>query len=171
MLNQSIMRGGILLIAALAGCDRTSDGSRAHEDSTFAGLQNRGGMAMGVDQYTSSHEFDITADGGRVSLQRDSADSVGIARIRAHMRLIRQAFEAGDFSSPAFVHDRAMPGTDVMAKKRDAITYTYQDLPRGAAVVITTRDSAARVAIADFMKAQRGDHQSGGSDHNLHKSN
>ena len=171
MLNKSIVRASILLIAALSGCDRASGDSRASEDSSFAALQNRGGMAMGVDQYTSSHEFDITADGGRVSLQRDSADSAGIARIRAHMRFIQHAFETGDFSSPAFVHDRAMPGTDVMAKKRGAITYTYQDLPRGAAVVITTRDSAARVAIADFMKAQRGDHQSGGSDHSLHKSN
>ena len=171
MLNKSIMRASLLLIAALSGCDRASDGSRASGDSSFAALQNRGGMAMGVDQYTSSHEFDITADGGRVSLQRDSADSVGIAQIRAHMRLIQHAFEASDFSTPAFVHDRAMPGTDVMAKKRNSITYTYQDLPRGAAVVMSTRDSAARVAIADFMKAQRGDHHSGGSDHSLHKSN
>ena len=168
MLNKSIIPASILLIASLSGCSRTPpDGL---PDSSFAALQNRGGMAMGVDQYTSTHEFDITPDGGRVSLQRDSADSVGIAQIRAHMRLIQHAFQAGDFSTPAFVHDRDMPGTDVMAKKREAIAYTYQDLPRGGAVVIATQDSAARVAIADFMKAQRGDHHSGGSDHSRRKS-
>ena len=124
---------------------------------------------MGVDQYSSRHTFDITADGGRVSLQRDSADSVGIAQIRAHMRLIQHAFQAGDFSTPAFVHARDMPGTSVMAAKRNVITYTYQDLPRGGAVVITTQDSAARAAIVEFMMAQRGDHHSGGTDHSAAK--
>jgi hypothetical protein len=171
MLNKSNIAAIILLSAALSGCNRGPESAASSADTSFAALQSRGAMAMGVDQYTSSHEFDITADGGRVSLQRDSADSVGIAEIRAHMRLIQRSFEAGDFSTPAFVHDRDMPGTAVMAKKREAITYTYLDLPRGAAVAITTRDSAARVAIADFMNAQRGDHHSGGSDHALRKSN
>ena len=124
---------------------------------------------MGVDQYSSSHTFDVTPDGGRVSLERDSADSVGIAQIRAHMRLIQHAFEAGDFSTPAFVHSRAMPGTGVMAARRSVISYTYQDLPRGGAVVITTQDSVARAAIREFMMAQRGDHHSGGADHSAAK--
>ena len=61
-----------------------------------------------------------------------------------------------------------MPGTDVMSKKRDVITYTYQDLPRGGAVVIATKDSAARAAIADFLMAQRMDHRSGGMDPSMH---
>ena len=163
MLNKSIIAVSALLVAIVSGCDSAPGGRSG--DSSFAALQDRGRMAMGVDQYSSSHVFDITADGGRVSLQRDSADSVGVAQIRAHMRLIQHAFEAGDFSTPAFVHAREMPGAAVMAKKRDAITYTYQDLPRGGAVVITTQDSAARAAIAEFMKAQRGDHHSGGMDH------
>jgi len=54
-------------------------------DHAFGAMQQRGGMAMGVDQYTSTHEFDVTPDGGRVQLQRDTNDSLGVAQIRAHM--------------------------------------------------------------------------------------
>lgn len=141
-----------------AGCRRTVTSD--HADSAFAGVQHRGGMAMGVDQYTSKHTFETTNDGGRISLERDMDDSLGIAQIRAHMKLIQHAFEAGDFSTPAFVHQREMPGTAVLAMKRDAITYRYEDLPRGGAVVITTSDPEARKAIAEFFEAQRGDHRS-----------
>src|SRR5689334_20931759 len=99
-------------------------------DSAFDALQTRGKRAMGVDQYTSSHQFDALPDGGRIELQRDVSDSAGVAQIRTHLQEITRAFKAGDFSTPAFVHLQSVPGTDVMARKRDLITYTYQELPR-----------------------------------------
>ena len=133
-------------------------------DSAFAEMQKRGQMAMGVDQYMSQHKFDVTADGGRIELQRGSPDSLDVAQIRAHMKLIQHAFAAGDFSTPAFVHMKNMPGTDVMAKKKDLITYTYGDLPLGAEVRISTRDPAAKAAITQFLSAQRMEHRAGGED-------
>ena len=149
----------LVTIVFVAGCKNDAPRDKP-ADSSFAAVQQRGGMAMGVDQYTSSHVFDTTPDGGRISLQRDTADSVGIAQIRTHMKLIKHAFEAGDFSAPSFVHDRNMPGTDVMARKRNAIEYSYEELPRGGAVVIKTKDPEALKAIADFLAAQRSDHHS-----------
>ena len=116
-------------------------------------------MAMGVDQYTSTHHFEATSTGGRIELQRDSVDSLGIAQIRAHMKLIQHAFQAGDFSTPAFVHMRDMPGTDVMKAKKDFITYTSADLPRGGEVRIATNDADALAAIKQFMAAQQMDHR------------
>lgn len=151
----------LLCLVIVAGCKRETK-KESSADSSFAAVQERGGMAMGVDQYTSSHVFDTTPDGGRISLQRDTDDSLGIAQIRTHMKLIQHSFEAGDFSAPSFVHNRNMPGTDVMARKRSAIEYTYQDLPRGGAVVIRTKDSEAIKAIAAFFAAQRMDHHSPG---------
>ena len=51
-------------------------------DSGFAGVQARGEVAMGVNQYTSSHVFEPLADGGRIELQRNANDSaVSAARI------------------------------------------------------------------------------------------
>lgn len=118
---------------------------------------------MGVDQYTSVHHFDPLPDGGRIALQRDSADTAGVATIRAHLRRIAAAFGQGDFALPGFVHARDVPGTGVMAAKRDAIRYVFHPLPGGGELRIVTRDSAAVRAVHEFLAFQRTDHRAGGS--------
>jgi hypothetical protein len=143
-----------IVLTLIAGCSETRS-----SDSTFDSMQHRGEMAMGVNQYTSSHQFAVTPEGGRIYLERDADDSLSVEQIRAHMKLIQHAFQAGDFSTPAFVHQREMPGTAVMKQKRGVIQYSYEDLPRGGSVVITTSDPAARAAIAQFLEAQRTDHR------------
>jgi hypothetical protein len=138
-------------------------------DTGFAALQERGKAAMGVDQYTSTHKFDALADGGRIELQRDSDDSAGVAQIRKHLREIAAAFKSGDFTTPAFVHLKEVPGTRVMAARRSQISYTFKPLPRGGEVRIVTKDPEALKAIAEFMAFQRGDHHAGGMDHGAMK--
>jgi len=135
----------------------------ARHDTAFAALQERGKQAMGVDQYTSTHHFDALPEGGRIELQRDVEDSAGIAQIRAHIREIAHAFKSGDFSTPAMVHLREVPGTRVMAERRAAITYEPRDLPRGAELLIRTNDAVALEAIHDFMAFQRGEHHATGA--------
>src|SRR5687767_8929037 len=100
---ETIVRRLVMLpiVAALA-CTSTDRG--ASDDSAFAGVQERGHEAMGVDQYTSEHRFEPLPDGGRIELQRDSADRPGVATIRAHMRDIANRFSGGDFTIPGFVH-------------------------------------------------------------------
>ena len=137
-------------------------GKSPKSDSAFAALQARGQMAMGVDQYASVHHFDVAPDGGRIALQMKADDALGTAQIRAHLKLIQHAFEAGDFSTPEFVHMRAMPGTAVMAERRASIRYEYSDLPRGGQVRIVTTDPQALAAIREFMSAQRTDHKADG---------
>ena len=137
------------------------------QDTSFAAMQKRGKMAMGVDQYTSIHKFDDLADGGRIELQRDRNDSVGTKAIRDHLRAISVAFANGDFSTPAFVHMREVPGTKVMAERRGAIRYAYRELPRGGELLITTSDGAALAAVHQFLAFQRGDHHAAG--HDMHK--
>jgi hypothetical protein len=149
------------IIITTGACTRTSSSAKAPPaDTAFTNMQDRGKMAMGVDQYTSSHHFESTPDGGRIELQRDTVDSLGIAQIRAHMRLIQHAFEAGDFSTPAFVHMKDMPGTAIMSAKRGVIKYRYADLPRGAEVRISTGDPEALKAIGEFLAAQQMEHHS-----------
>src|SRR6266496_6692876 len=89
-------------------------------------------------------------------LEMKTNDSLAIAQIRAHLKLIEHAFQAGDFSTPELVHMRRMPGTEVMSRKGLLIVYTYADLPRGGEVRITTADRESLAAIGDFMSAQRG---------------
>jgi hypothetical protein len=132
------------------------------QDSAYARLQQRGKMAMGVDQYQSQHQFDILPSGGRIALEMKTNDSLSVAQIRAHLKLIEHAFQAGDFSTPEFVHMRSMPGTDVMARNKARIVYSYADLPRGGEVRITTKDPESLAAVHKFMAAQRGDHKAHG---------
>lgn len=162
------------IVATLTACSTAAKSARApvaHDssaaiarpgDPTFAAMQERGRMAMGVDQYTSTHTFDALPDGGRITLVRDATDTLGVRQIRAHLALIEHAFQSGDFSTPEFVHMRTMPGTAVMTQKRDVIAYAYRDLPGGGELRMTTSDSAAIAAIHEFMEAQRGEHHSGG---------
>ena len=152
----------VLLAVAVAACGSGAGKSAAHvRDSGFAGVQARGAAAMGVNQYTSHHVFEPLDDGGRIELQRNAADSAGTAQIRRHMQLIAARFAAGDFALPGFVHARDVPGTDIMAARRAAITYAVETLPRGAALRIRTADTAAIGAIHEFLAFQRQDHHAG----------
>lgn len=150
-------RAPILVVAAALACNSGErDPSR---DSAFAGVQERGHEAMGVDQYTSAHQFEPLPDGGRIELQRDTTDRAGVATIRAHMRDIADRFSRGDFTIPGFVHAQEVPGTRVMAERKAQITYDTSDLPGGAEVRIRSTDSAAIAAIHEFLAFQRRDHR------------
>jgi hypothetical protein len=75
------------VLALLVGCGSESGARSAEEvpgpsDTGFSAIQERGRIAMGMDQYTSTHRFDVLADGGRMGLQRDVDDPAGVATIR-----------------------------------------------------------------------------------------
>jgi len=127
-------------------------------DSSFAAMQHRGAMVMGVDQYTSQHTFDLLPDGGRISLVRDAKDTAGVRTIRAHMQDIARSFAAGDFAHAFAVHQHELPGTGVLRQRRAAIQYRVDTLPGGGAVRITSGDSLAVQAIHQFLSAQRMEH-------------
>jgi hypothetical protein len=132
----------------------------AEADTAFAAVQARGAAVMGVDQYTSTHLFEPLPDGGRIVLQRDSADAAGEETIRAHMRDIAERFAKGDFTLPGMVHAMAVvPGTAVMTERRAAIRYAVELLPRGARVRIVSRDPQAIRAVHEFLAFQRMDHR------------
>lgn len=131
-------------------------------DSAFRALQARGKQVMGVDQYSSSHVFDDSSDGGRVVLQRDVDDTLGTRVIRVHLRDVAKRFTAGDFSLSQTVHgDHEIPGVAQMRVLGAAIRYAYRDLPRGGEVRITTADRRAIEAIHQFLAFQRSDHRTG----------
>lgn len=151
---------GIAMLAPfVAACAQTTPAPR---DSAHDAMQKRGEVAMGVDQYTSVHVFDDLPNGGRIELQRDRSDSAGVNAIRRHLREIVLAFRTGDFSTPAFVHMSTVPGTTVMAERRNLINYHFKELPGGGEVRITTNDPAAISAIHQFLTYQRSEHHAGG---------
>ena len=157
----------------LAACGaRDTPRAKPAADSAFAAMQQRGQAVMGVDQYTSAHVFESLPDGGRIVLDRgDTTDSAGIAAIRAHMREIVADFRNGDFGKPFAVHATEVPGTKVMAERRERISYEASDRPHGAEVRIRTSDPEAVAAVHDFLAFQRSDHRAAGHegmDHSAH---
>ena len=151
--------------AAMAGAHDPSLHAQhtATPDSSFAALQARGAVGMGVDQYTSTHTFEPRPDGGRITLRRDVNDTAGVEQIRAHLAGIATAFAAGNFATPAFVHSGPVPGSDVMAARRSLIRYSVTPIPRGAELVIETSDSTAIDAVHRFLAFQRREHRAGGT--------
>ena len=152
-------RAVLILLSVLAACGERHGRNSTSTDSAFALVQSRGHVAMGVDQYTSSHRFEPLPDGGRITLERNGSDSAGTSQIRSHMRTIALAFQRGDFALPGFVHDREVPGTAVMAQRRSRISYTTDTLPFGAQLRIRSADTAAVNAIHQFLAFQRRDHR------------
>lgn len=116
---------------------------------------------MGVDQYTSAHEFEALPDGGRITLERHRNDPAGVAQIRRHMEQIAVSFRRGDFVLPGFVHDREVPGTRIMHARRALISYTTDSTPAGGRLRIFSGDSAAIDAVHQFLAFQRQDHRTG----------
>jgi hypothetical protein len=137
----------------------------APHDTAFTAMQSRGQDAMGVNQYTSRHQFDDLPAGGRIELQRDSTDTAGVRAIREHLQQITQAFAEGDFTLPGFVHGQTVPGTAVMTANRALIRYEFRSLPGGGEVLIESSDSTSVAAIHDFLAFQRQDHHAAGMVH------
>ena len=160
----------VLLLLAPAAAPLAAQDHVTHDhaamsarDTSFAAMQERGRSAMGVDQYTSAHRFDDAADGGRIVLQRDAADSAGTRVIRDHLASIARQFRAGNFAIPGFVHATDVPGTAVMRARRQRIAYRFEPLPGGGQVSIRTGDRAAIRAIHQFLGFQRAEHHSPGT--------
>ena len=77
---ESRIAAGLAFVAIALAARRpvaAQDHSPATSDSAYAGLQERGKSAMGVDQYTSRHVFEALPDGGRIELQRNQDDAEG----------------------------------------------------------------------------------------------
>ncbi|MFL5513465.1 MAG: hypothetical protein ACJ8CN_13665 [Gemmatimonadales bacterium] len=155
-----LLLAGLLVSPRVAAAQSEHDHhQRADTDTAFASMQERGKAAMGVDQYSSAHQFEDLSDGGRIELQRDSSDHAGVTQIRAHLQRIAKAFAAGNFNVPGFVHAGEVPGTSVMRERRDRISYRFSPLLGGGQVRIATTDRAARRAVHEFLAFQRREHR------------
>jgi hypothetical protein len=125
-------------------------------------LKQRGTEAMGFDQDAATHHFRLTPTGGaiEVTVESGSDDSV-VAAVRNHLRSIASEFAQGDFGKPVATHGEAPAGVAVMQKSGAAITYRYEDLPRGGTVRMAATDGRAVQAIHQFLRYQITEHRTG----------
>jgi hypothetical protein len=147
--------------AAFAGQadDHASCPHRA-KDTHAAGVDHRHDETTGMVPDTSVHHFEITRRGGVIRLEAASAaDEAGRDQARGHLQHVAQAFAAGDFSMPMFIHGQVPPGAATMTRLRDAIRYRYEPTDRGGQITIDASNRQARRAIHDFLRFQIRDHR------------
>jgi|SRR5262249_52588104 len=129
-----------------------------------AGAQKRGDEAMGFPHDKTTHHFRLYRDGGAIEVTaNDSNDSENVQAIRSHLAHIAAMFTNGDFSTPMFIHDQVPPGAAVMKKRRNEISYVFEELPAGGRVRIKAKSQEALRAVHQFLRFQVEDHHTGDS--------
>lgn len=128
-----------------------------------AELKKRGQAAMGFDQDATTHKFLVAEDGGSIEVTvKDPDDTRNLSAIRAHLNEVSASFKQGDFSKPFQTHAEVPPGVDQMKALKDAISYSYEDIPHGGRVRIRTSDPGAIRAVHSFLNYQIREHHTGG---------
>ena len=122
-------------------------------------------MVMGFDQLATTHHFRLYEDGGAIEVTvNDPGDVKDRDAIRAHLPHIAMMFGSGNFEAPMLVHDSShVPGTAVMAERRDRIRYTLVETANGGRVEIVTTDPQALAAVHAFLTYQVAEHKTGDS--------
>jgi hypothetical protein len=108
-------------------------------------------------QLDARQVFETMPNGGIIELQRAPDDSAGMRLVRMRLRALVQALSQGDLASPAAGHLTSAPGARTMIERRNVIRYDYRELPRGAALRITTTDVVARKAVWEFIAFARNE--------------
>src|SRR4051812_25012355 len=125
-------------------------------------LKKRGADAMGFDQDATIHHFRLAEAGGTIEVTvKDEASATVVPRVRLHLETIADEFARGDFRGPLETHAEIPPGVAVMQERAGAISYRYEDLPRGGALRIRTSDAVALEAVHAFLRYQMAAHRTG----------
>jgi len=169
MRNLAIISALLFVVGACDSAKRTAIGAPepvvAQEgDSTQNAMNMRHGDAVGDDPMALAHQFVSTEDGGDIILEREVHEDMGINQIRSHLLLISRSFARGDFTTPGFVHDKPVPGTDVMTERASQISYTVEDTEHGGIVHIRTNDPEALKAVHAFIEFQIAEHHTAPTD-------
>ena len=154
---RGILAASILAIATLVIV-------HAQEPKADEQMNKRGDHVMGFDHMKTTHHFLLQEQGGSIEVTANSADDVESSKqIRMHLKHIAMMFAEGNFKAPMLIHDQTPPGVPVMQKLKAEITYNFEEIDRGAAVRISTKDPKALKAIHDFLRFQIKEHKTGDS--------
>lgn len=105
------------------------------------------------------HIFKMTETGGiEKVLARDPRETRQIALIRQHLKREAEKFQRGNYSDPARLHGKDMPGLKVLEANATHIKITYMELPAGAQITYTTHNLHLLTAVHRWFGAQLSEH-------------
>lgn len=165
--RRSMLASLILVIAILVTvyAQHPKKGHNSNTSGTAEGEMNkRGDHVMGFDHTKTTHHFLLKEWGGSIEVTANNSDDVeSNEQIRMHLKHIAKMFAEGNFNAPMLIHDQTPPGVPVMQELKGEIEYNYEEIDRGAAVRISTKNPAALKAVHDFLRFQIKEHKTGDS--------
>ena len=159
-LRRSIMASLMLAIATfvIVYAQQPKHGSADEQ------MNKRGDHVMGFDHTKTTHHFLLQESGGSIEVTANNSDDVeSSGQIRMHLKHIATMFAEGNFNAPMLIHEQTPPGVLVMQELKDEIKYSFEEIDRGAAVRISTKNPTALKAIHDFLRFQINEHKTGDS--------
>ncbi len=141
---------GALLVATCAPA--LADTTSAHHDM----VMSHGAQVMPFDMKVAMHMFTPNSAGGTLEIMVQNMDPKQIALVRQHLRFEAAKFVLGDYSDPAYIHGKTMPGLSGM--EADLVAVRYADTAMGGKITFVATDPAAIEAIHEWLAAQSADH-------------
>ena len=123
-------------------------------------VMEHGAQVMPFDQAQAVHMFLPSATGGVVDVVVHDMDQTQIQLVRSHLLQEAARFTRGDYSDPAYIHGKGMPGLAQLASKASRVSVRYFETPTGAAITLMSTDQVLVSAIHQWLAAQQHDHSS-----------
>lgn len=137
----------------------------ARADSHSNMVMGHGAQVMPFDQNQAMHMFLPSAIGGVVEIVVHDMDARQIALVRSHLLQEAAMFTRGDYSDPAYIHGKTMPGLVALESGSAKVSVRYFETPTGASIVLSSPDPGVVSAIHTWLAAQNHDHGSGDMQH------
>lgn len=121
-------------------------------------VMQHGAQVMPFDTGTATHMFLTSATGGVVEVIVRNMDQRQITLVRSHLLKEAAKFAGGDYSDPAYIHGRVMPGLSALESGAAKVSVRYFETPTGAAIEFISFDETMVSAIHRWLAAQTKDH-------------
>lgn len=128
-------------------------------------VMRNGAEVMPFDQSQALHMFLPDSSGGVVEIVVHDMDQTQISLVRSHLLQEAARFARGDYSDPAYIHGRTMPGLALLASGASRVSIRYFETPTGGAITFSSTDRDTVAAIHQWLAAQQRDHNSGDAKH------
>jgi len=154
MMKQALIM--ILTLLLISPCYALEKASEKRLDE----VAQRGAHVMPFDLELTTHIFTKTPTGGiQQVVVKNRKNTQQLELIRQHLTKISNEFRQGDFSGPAKIHGKAMPGLETLSQaKHNQINIAYKDLVDGAEITFSSHKPALITAIHQYFDAQLRDH-------------
>lgn len=124
-------------------------------------IHSKSPMVMPFDMDKTTHYFIKEKNGGTLLIKvKNSNDTSHIDSIRSHLIKEQKLFSKGVFRDPKALHGEKMPGLKTLSESVEKFDVNYGEIPNGAKLVFTSKDSTVINAIHKWFDAQLRDHGS-----------